>query len=114
MVTKSKKETKVISTIVSKKTLVDRIHEKKVVQKHSLTKNEIELVINDFLIELKHSLIQGEEIRIPSYFSLKTAITKERVGMNLQTKAKMTIPAKKVPKIVFSKDLKEAVNKSKK
>src|SRR5688572_22746440 len=101
MVTPTKKDTK--STIVSKKILVDRISAKKVVQKHALNKSQIELVINDFLSEVKKSLIHGEEIRLPSYFSFKTVMTKPRVGMNLQTKQKMTISAKRVPKIAFSK-----------
>jgi len=33
--------------------------------------------------------------------------------MNLQTKKKMNIPAKRVPKVKFSKDLKEEIGKKK-
>ena len=33
--------------------------------------------------------------------------------MNLQTKKKMTIPAKRVPKIKFSDDLKKEIGKKK-
>ena len=115
MVTKTNKKLIKSKTIkISKSTIVNRIYEKKVVQKHNLNKSQIELVINDFLIELKHSLVHGEEIRLPSYFTLKTVITKPRVAMNLKTKDKMNIPAKNLPKIVFSKDFKEIVNNSKK
>jgi len=46
-------------------------------------------------------------------FSLKTATQAARVAMNLQTKKKMTIQAKRVPKVKFSTDLKEAIAKKK-
>lgn len=100
------------SKLVSKKTLTDRISEK-IGKKHSLTKNQIEAVLSEYLEETKKSLIKGEEIRLPSYFSLKTIIQKPRVAMNLQTKKKMNIPAKRVPKVKFSEDLKTEIAKRK-
>jgi nucleoid DNA-binding protein len=99
-------------TLVSKKTLTDRISEK-VSKKHSLTKNQIEAVLTEYLEQTKQALIKGEEIRLPSYFSFKTAITKPRIAMNLQTKKKMTIPSKRVPKVRFSEDLKSEISKKK-
>src|SRR3954465_5858993 len=110
MATKPKTTTK--ATLISKKTLTDRISEK-ISKKNNLTKNQIETVLTEYLEQTKQALIKGEEIRFPSYFSLKTAITKPRVAMNLQTKKKMNIPAKRVPKIKFSDDLKEQVAKKK-
>lgn len=65
------------------------------------------------LEEIKKSLVKGEEIRFPSYLSLKTATQKARIAMNLQTKKKMSIPAKRVLKAKFSLDLKEAIAKKK-
>jgi DNA-binding protein HU-beta len=99
-------------TLVSKKTLTERISEK-IGKRVNLTKNQIEAVLTEYLQQTKQALINGEEIRLPSYFSMKTAITKPRVAMNLQTKKKMTIPAKRVPKVKFSADLKEQVAKKK-
>jgi nucleoid DNA-binding protein len=52
-------------------------------------------------------------MRFPGYLSLKTTIQKPRVAMNLQTKKKMTIPAKRVPKAKFSEELKEGISKTK-
>ena len=96
------------TTIVGKKTLTDSISGQ-ISKKNNLTKNQIEAVLTEYLEATKQALIKGEEIRLPGYYSLKTAITKPRVAMNLQTKQKMTIPAKRVPKAKFSADLKEQI-----
>src|SRR3954452_11297921 len=100
------------STITSKKTLTDRISDK-ISKKEKLTKSQIDTVLTEYLEQTKQALINGEEIRLPSYFSFKTTIQKARVAMNLQTKKKMTIPAKRVPKAKFSEDLKKEISKAK-
>jgi len=101
------------STIVGKKILVERIIESLKRKKIILAKTQTEAVINEFLEEIKKSLIRGEELRFPSYLSLKTTTQAARVAMNLQTKKKMTIPAKRVPKVKFSEDLKKEISKKK-
>ena len=98
--------------LVSKKTLTDRISEK-ISKKHSLSKNQIETILSELLEEIKKALIKGEELRFPGYLSLKTTTQKPRVAMNLQTKKKMTIPAKRVPKVKFSDGLKKEIGKKK-
>ena len=107
------KTAKAKPTIIGKKIFSERLQLKLVSKKIALTKAQTEAVLTEYLEETKRALINGEEIRFPSYFSLKTAITKPRVAMNLQTKKKMTIPAKRVPKAKFSTDLKEAISKKK-
>src|SRR5947208_1311098 len=101
------------SKLVSKKTLTDRISDNLSKQKISLTKIQIETILSEFLAEIKKALIKGEEMRFPGYLSLKTTIQKPRVAMNLQTKKKMTIPAKRVPKVKFSEDLKKEIVRKK-
>src|SRR5829696_1071482 len=96
------------STITGKSQLTERIS-----KKVKLTKSEIEEVITNFLLETKKALVKGEEVRLQGYFSLKTAITKPRMAMNLQTKKKMKVPAKRVPKCKFSIALKEEISKNK-
>lgn len=98
--------------ITGKKTLTERISEK-IAKKHSLTKTQIEAVLTEYLVQTKQALINGEEIRLPSYFSFKTTVSKPRVAMNLQTRKKMAIPAKRVPKIKFSNELKTEISKRK-
>jgi len=99
-------------SIVGKSKIVERVYNAKG-QKLSLTKSQIEAVVSEILEETKKSLLKGESIRFPGYFSLQTIVQKPRVAMNLQTKKKMTIPAKRVPKFKFSKDLKEEISKKK-
>ena len=101
------------SKLVSKKTLTDRISDNLSKQKISLTKIQIETILSEFLEEIKKALIKGEEMRFPGYLSLKTTMQKPRVAMNLQTKKKMTIPAKRVPKVKFSEDIKKEISKKK-
>ncbi|CAI2196386.1 10420_t:CDS:2 [Funneliformis geosporum] len=84
--------------LVSKKILTDRISTN-LSKNHSLSKIQIETVLSELLEETKKALIKGEELRFPSYFSVKTTLQAARVAMNLQTKKKMSIPAKRVPKL---------------
>ena len=100
------------SKLVSKKILTDRISNNLSKKRVSLTKNQIETVLSELLEETKKALIKGEELRLPGYLSLKTTIQKPRVAMNLQTKKKMTIPAKRVPKCKFSDNLKAEISKN--
>ena len=97
---------KVKSTITGKKQLTERI-----AKKIKTPQNQVTKIIDEFLLETKKSLIKGEEVRFLGYFSLKTAITKPRMAMNLQTKKKMKVDAKRVPKCRFSGSLKEEISK---
>jgi len=106
------KAKKTTTPIVGKSKLVERVYNS-IGKKYSLNKNNVEMMVNGLLEEVKKALVCGEEIRLPSYFSMKTTISKPRVAMNLQTKKKMTIPAKRVPKVKFSNDLKEEIAKKK-
>ena len=96
------------STITGKNQLIERI-----AKKVKLTKNQIDDVLTNFLAETKTALIKGEEIRLLGYYSFKTAITKPRIAMNLQTKKQMKVPAKRVPKCKFSESLKAEISKKK-
>jgi nucleoid DNA-binding protein len=112
MVTPTKKSTKSTSVIISKKILTERIADK-IGKKINLNHKQIEAVLSEYLEESKQALVNGEEIRLSGYYSFKTTMTKPRVAMNLQTKQKMNIPAKQVPKIKFSDSLKEEIVNSK-
>ena len=93
-------------TITGKSQLTERI-----AKKTRISKNIIENVVSELLTETKKSLLKGEEVRLLGYFSFKTTITKPRMAMNLQTKKKMKVPAKRVPKCKFSLGLKEEISK---
>lgn len=100
------------TSVVGKAKLAERIYNAKG-RRLSLTKSQIEAVISEVLEETKKSLLKGENIRFPSYYSLQTVMQKPRMAMNLQTKKKMSIPAKRVPKAKFAVDLKKEISKKK-
>ncbi|SRR6266511_2961771 len=102
---------KVKTTVTSKKQLVERISNNLSKKRISLTKTQIEAVVSELLVETKKALVKGETVRFSSYYSLTTNITKPRLVMNLQTKKKMKISAKRVPKCKFSRGLKEEIAK---
>jgi len=92
--------------ITGKKQLIERI-----AKKTKTPQNQVTKIIDEFLEETKKALVKGEEVRLQGYFSFKTAITKPRIAMNLQTKKKMKVPAKRVPKVKFSDNLKKEIAK---
>jgi|SRR5437868_5944379 len=94
--------------ITGKKQLTERI-----AKKTKYPQNQVTRIIDELLEETKKSLLKGEEIRLQGYFTLKTAITKPRMAMNLQTGKKMKVPAKRVPKCKFSISLKEEISRKK-
>ena len=96
------------STITGKKQLTERIS-----KKTKFPQNQVAKIVEEFLEETKKSLLKGEEIRLQGYFSFKTTMTTPRMAMNLQTKKKMKVPAKRVPKCKFSGSLKEAISQKK-
>ena len=94
------------ATIAGKKQLTEKIS-----KKTKFPQNQVSKIIDEFLLETKKSLLKGEEVRLQGYFSLKTTMTTPRMAMNLQTKKKMKVPAKRVPKCKFSASLKEEISK---
>ena len=96
------------TVITGKSQLTERIS-----KKTKYPQNQVSRTIEELLEETKKSLLKGEEVRLQGYFSFKTAITKPRIAMNLQTKKKMKVPAKRVPKCKFSASLKEEISQKK-
>ena len=94
------------TTIAGKKQLTERIS-----KRTKYPQNQVSQIIDEFLEETKKSLLKGEEVRLQGYFTLKTTITKPRMAMNLQTKKKMKVPSKRVPKCKFSLGFKEEISK---
>ena len=94
--------------LISKEILIERVS-----RQVDLNKTQTKEIITSFLEAINQSLIKGEEIRLVGSFTLKTAIRSARQAMNLKTKKKMMVPAKRVPKIKFSPALKVAIAEAK-
>src|SRR5947209_6048199 len=97
-----------MTIITGKKQLTERI-----AKKTKTPQNQVSKIIEELLEETKKSLFKGEEVRFLGYFSFKTTMTTPRMAMNLQTKKKMKVPAKRVPKCKFSTNLKEEIARKK-
>lgn len=54
-------------------------------------------------------LSEGNEVAIPDFGRFKLAERPARIANNPITKEKINVPAKKVPKFQFSKNIKEAI-----
>ncbi len=58
---------------------------------------------------LAEVLSEGNEVAIPDLGRFKIADRAARIANNPRTKEKINVPAKKVPKFQFSKNIKEAI-----
>lgn len=104
------KKQKLTTAIVGKKALAEKMFNNLKKKRVQLSKLNVEIMIDEMLEEIKKILVKGEEIRFLNYFSLKTVVSKSRMGMNLKTGKKMNIPAKRVPKIKFADNLRKEIS----
>lgn len=91
---------------MNKAELVDKI-----TKDSGLTKVEVTKVINSFIDVVKDALSGGEKVILVGFGTFKVIERKERKGRNPKTGKTITIKAKKVPRFVPGKALKETVNK---
>ena len=89
---------------MTKAELVDKLAEKGEITK-KLASDTIDLVFSS----ISDVLVAGEEISIPGFGKFSVVTRKERTGLNPQTKKKIKIPAKKVPKFAGAKAMKDSV-----
>ena len=89
---------------MTKSEFVDKLAEKGEITK-KLASDTIDLVFSS----VSDVLVAGGEISIPGFGKFSVVKRKARTGMNPQTKKKIKIPAKKVPKFTGAKALKDSV-----
>jgi len=89
---------------VNKDALVDAI-----AKKNDLSKKDVETVIDSLLEEITSSIKTGVKVTLTGFGTFRVSDRAAREGINPQTKAKIQIPAMKVPKFTAGKALKEAV-----
>ncbi len=91
---------------MNKADLVDKI-----TKDSGMTKVEVTKVINSFIDAVKDALKNGDKVTLVGFGTFKIVERKERKGRNPKTGKTITIKAKKVPRFVPGKALKETVNK---
>jgi len=89
---------------VNKKELVDAL-----AKKASITKKDAEAFLDAFVDVVYETLSKGEEVKLVGFGTFKVQERAARKGVNPQTGKPLKIPAKKVPKFVPGKELKELV-----
>jgi DNA-binding protein HU-beta len=77
--------------------------------KTELSKKDIEMTIDTLIEEITKEIQAGNKVTLTGFGTFKVSARAARVGINPQTKAKIEIPAMKVPKFTAGKTLKEAV-----
>ena len=80
-----------------------------VVGKTGLTKKDVGLVVDALMEAISNTLEKGEKVTLVGFGTFQTIQKKSRRGRNPQTGEEIQIPAKKVPKFVPGKNLREKV-----
>lgn len=74
-----------------------------------VTKKDAEAMYDDVFGTLADAIAGGEEVAIAGLGRVKIADRPARMAHNPKTKDKIEVPAKKVPKFQFSKNIKESI-----
>ncbi|MFN6992390.1 MAG: HU family DNA-binding protein [Fervidobacterium sp.] len=91
---------------MNKKTLVNLVAEKT-----QLKKKDVKAVVDTVFEAIAEALEKGEKVQLVDFGTFEVKMMEGRTGVNPRTKAKINIPARKVPKFKPGKVLKEKVNK---
>jgi DNA-binding protein HU-beta len=91
---------------MNKKELVNSVAEKT-----QLKKKDVKLVIDTLFETIAAVLEKGEKVQLVDFGTFEVKKMEGRTGVNPRTKAKINIPARKVPKFRPGKVLKTRVNK---
>ena len=77
-----------------------------------LTKKVTQNVIDAVIETIGDTLSRGEKVTLVGFGTFQVASRKARRGVNPQTRETIQIPAKKVPKFVPGKTLKDRIGKN--
>ena len=78
-------------------------------KKVGISKTAASECLNVVFDEITKALSQGKEVSLPGFGKFGVSFRKERMGINPQTKEKITIQARKTPRFKAGKILKDAV-----
>lgn len=78
----------------------------KVAKKTSMTKNDVEIVLDSFISSIYKSLKKGEEVKLVGFGTFAKIKRKARVGRNPATGKEIQIPATWAPKFKPGTDFK--------
>ena len=76
----------------------------------TLTRRELEILINTIFDSIKETLAKGDKIEIRGFGSFRLRHRREREGRNPETGTVVTVPPKKVPFFKAGKELRALVD----
>lgn len=91
---------------MTKSDLIQHVAEKEA----TLSRRDIELVVNTIFEELERALVAGDRVEIRGFGSFSVKQRDAREGRNPKTGALVSVPAKKVPYFKVGKELRERVD----
>ena len=77
---------------------------------NKIPKKTVATVIDDFLEEIKTSLIEGGKVQLSGFGTFSVRKRAARTGRNPRTNEPIQLPASKLPCFKAGKSLKDAVN----
>ncbi|MBU2591112.1 MAG: HU family DNA-binding protein [Nitrospinota bacterium] len=83
----------------------------KMAKDSNLSKGDSEKALNAFIGAVQGTLKKGNGVTLVGFGTFSVAKRAARVGLNPQTREKIKIPAKKVPKFKPGQKFKDAVSK---
>ncbi|ADU66048.1 HU family DNA-binding protein [Desulfurispirillum indicum] len=83
----------------------------KMAEASGITKVQAEKALNAFIDSVSSTLKSGEKVTLVGFGTFQVSERAKRQGINPRTKTPITIPARKSPKFVPGKALKELVDK---
>ncbi len=90
---------------MNKKDLIDIVSEDT-----GLTKKEAQTFIENSISVMTDALVKGKKVQITGFGTFSVLKRKAKKGINPQTKSKITISARKVPKFKAGKLLQDSLN----
>lgn len=81
----------------------------KIAEQIKCSKKQAAEMVNAFLDQVQGALADGKKVSFVGFGTFEVKQREERMGVNPQTKEKITIPARKVPVFKAGKKLKDAV-----
>lgn len=75
-----------------------------------LKKKDAEAAVSAVVAAIEDALVNGDKVQLIGFGTFEVKTTAAKVGINPQTKAKISIPAKKAVKFSAGKALKDKVN----
>jgi integration host factor subunit beta len=92
---------------MTKAQIIERVSE----QITTLTKRQIEIIVNTIFNSIRDSLQKGDKTEIRGFGSFRLRSRRMKEGRNPKTGSTVNVPPKKVPFFKAGKELKELLNK---